>query len=369
MPPLTHYDHKDTIKYVPKHHKTKGLTPTQIDVFKALEKRYVHEGRTIDPSFIEGTNLLMELATINFDCLLEIDEPICPSFILEFYASVTLSTDEYGRMSINFRASSHQYSFTLEEFAQILGVPNHGTCIYSEKHSLSTLDTLIDRIHPYDTPLVSKDELRDHLFIRTTNTRRIRTRNEVNKDPYGMELNELKPQFKKWEELLRANVISTIGNRDHINVCLCYMLYSLSVRQPFNLAYYMAKRMADIPVQGTTTMPYGMLLTRLFRFISLIPATPTGLRLDYSLIPHTFVPLSDRRVYKAQGKRPHPPTSSSSSSMSEDETLPNSRLPPLEYLSQLPDIPNESAEFKQTKGMFKNIGRFLGKLKKKIDHQ
>ena len=55
--------------------------------------------------------------------------------------------------------------------------------------------------------------------------------------------------------------------------------------------------------------------------------------------------------------------------MSEDENLPNSRLPPLEYISQLSEIPNESAEFKQTKGMFKNMGRFLGKLKKKIDRQ
>lgn len=58
MPPLTHYNHKDTIMYLPKHHKTKGLTQTLIDVFKALEKRYVHEGRTIDSSFLEGTNLL-----------------------------------------------------------------------------------------------------------------------------------------------------------------------------------------------------------------------------------------------------------------------------------------------------------------------
>ena len=107
MPPLTHYDHKDTITYLPKHHKTKGLTQNQVNVFKALEKRYVHEGRTIDPSFLEGTNLYTEFATTNFECLLEINEPVCPSFILEFYASVTLSTDDYGRMSINFRASSH----------------------------------------------------------------------------------------------------------------------------------------------------------------------------------------------------------------------------------------------------------------------
>jgi hypothetical protein len=114
------------------------------------------------------------------------------------------------------------------------------------------------------------------------------------------------PKFKKWEELLRANVISTIGNRDHINVCLCYMLYSFFIRQPFNLAYFMTKRMADIPVQGTTAKPYGMLLIRLFGFISPITSTPRGLHLDYSIIPHTFVPLSDRRVYKSQGK--HFPT-------------------------------------------------------------
>ena len=43
MPPVTHYDHKDTIKYLPKHYKTKGLTENQINIFKALEKRYVHE--------------------------------------------------------------------------------------------------------------------------------------------------------------------------------------------------------------------------------------------------------------------------------------------------------------------------------------
>ena len=209
-------------------------------------------------------------------------------------------------MSINFSASGHHFSFTLDEFAQILGVPNHGTCLYSDKHSFATLDHLEDRIYPYNTPLVSKDVLRNHLFVRTTTTRRTRTGNEVQKDPYGMELNELMPQFKKWEEILRANVISTIGNRDHINLCLSYMMFSLSTRQPFNLAYYMAKRMADIPVQGTTAMPYGMLLTRLYRYISPIPPTPNGLRLEYSLIPHTVAPLSDKRTYLAQGKRPHP---------------------------------------------------------------
>ena len=107
MPPATYYDQKDTLNYLPKHHKTKGLSTEQVKIFKALEKRYVHEGRTIDPSFLEGTNIRQQLAAINFDCLLDIDEPIVPRFVLEFYASVVLSSNNYGLMSIHFKVNQH----------------------------------------------------------------------------------------------------------------------------------------------------------------------------------------------------------------------------------------------------------------------
>ena len=111
-----------------------------------------------------------------------------------------------------------------------------------------------------------------------------------------------------------------------------------------------------------------MLLTRLFRAISPIPPNDKGIRLDYSLVPHIFVPLSGKRVSKTKGKRLRSPSpSSSSSSMSDDDGLHNSRLAPLDYLQELPSIKNESEEFKQTKGMWKCIGRYLGKLKKKMD--
>ena len=109
-----------------------------------------------------------------------------------------------------------------------------------------------------------------------------------------MELNELFPSFKKREKILRENVISVVGNRDRPNDCLCYMLYCLSIRQPFNLAYYDIKRMANVPNLVNMVLPYGMLLTRLFRHVS---------------------PLDVQRVHRfiAEGKRPHPPTNSSSS--------------------------------------------------------
>ena len=77
-------DHKATLKYLPLHHRTKGLTKTQVETFKALENWYGHEGRTIDPSSLEETTIRQNFAAINFDSLLDIDEPICPRFVLEF---------------------------------------------------------------------------------------------------------------------------------------------------------------------------------------------------------------------------------------------------------------------------------------------
>ena len=87
--------------------------------------------------------------------------------------------------------------------------------------------------------------------------------------------------------------------------------------------------------------------------------------LDYSRVPHIFVPLSDKRVFKVKGKRTCSP--SPSSDISDDDKLPNSKLPPLDYLQELPIISNASEEFKQTKGIFKCFGRYIGKMKKNLD--
>ena len=80
-----------------------------------------------------------------------------------------------------------------------------------DKWPLTSID-YIDRNPTYANPLVSKEVIRELLFVRTSDTMKNRSGKEVNKDPFGMELNELKPQFRKWKEVLRANVISSIGN-------------------------------------------------------------------------------------------------------------------------------------------------------------
>nr|GEY52443.1 hypothetical protein [Tanacetum cinerariifolium] len=133
-------------------------------------------------------------------------------------------------------------------------------------------------------------------------------------DPFQMELSEMKLDFMKWETILSENVISLTGNKDHLNGCLIYMLYCLATQKPFNLIYYMAKRMAGVTKNDMIVLPYGMLLTRLYRHVSTI-----------------------------QLKRPHPPTSSSSSSsqsqshdQEEFDLVANLELEPIEYCDQPP---------------------------------
>ncbi|GJW19821.1 hypothetical protein Tco_0027257 [Tanacetum coccineum] len=59
--------------------------------FQILESRYVHEGRTIDPSFYNdfSDDLVAKFTTIGFDCLLSLDEQICPSHVGSKVATVT----------------------------------------------------------------------------------------------------------------------------------------------------------------------------------------------------------------------------------------------------------------------------------------
>ncbi|GKB95685.1 hypothetical protein Tco_0981822 [Tanacetum coccineum] len=163
-----------------------------------------------------------------------------------------------------------------------------------------------------------------------------------------MVLSEMKLDFKKWETILSENVISLSGNKDHPNVCLIYMLYCLANQKPFNLAYYIANRMESVIKSELMVLPYGMLLTRLYRH-------------------------ERAKRIMIDGKRPHPQTSLGSSSspsptqtQGEVDLVDNFTLDPVVYCDKLPPITGRaSEEFKQTKGMFKYFGHFLSNLGKK----
>ncbi|GJY29869.1 hypothetical protein Tco_0405636 [Tanacetum coccineum] len=110
-----------------------------------------------------------------------------------------------------------------------------GTCVFTDKWSLDELAYGVPRDGPYQTNPPSPDDIISY----------------IRNDREG--LNTRTRHRQKID--------------DYVPACLCYMLYCISRSEKFNLAYYMAKRMEWVIKQARLILPYGMLLTCLFKFI------------------------------------------------------------------------------------------------------
>ncbi|GJT10870.1 hypothetical protein Tco_0857912 [Tanacetum coccineum] len=73
--------------------------------------------------------------------------------------------------------------------------------------------------------------------------------------------------MKQWEELIRENVFGLGGHRDRLPACLAHMLYCVVAEEQYNLAYFFVKRIECAKATPTANLPYGMFLTRLYRYV------------------------------------------------------------------------------------------------------
>ncbi|GKB60389.1 hypothetical protein Tco_0916575 [Tanacetum coccineum] len=96
MPKATTTDISLTKSYIPKVSKIPGISPTIAQFYKPIENRNIHEGRVVDQAYYKSNNIERLFTNIRFNCLFQINEPIVPRFILDFYSQVTVQTDEYG---------------------------------------------------------------------------------------------------------------------------------------------------------------------------------------------------------------------------------------------------------------------------------
>nr|GEY86681.1 hypothetical protein [Tanacetum cinerariifolium] len=209
-----------------------------------MKERYTNKGRTIDSTFLDDQpNLRPILVAIRFDSLLDINEKICPIFVLQFYKSVRLICKLNGTIAISFIINNFEITLTLEEFARIFKIPCQGVCVFTHDWPISSLQLVVDpHLDIYSPPHEDPFLIRDALFyVRTQpKSRKIKGVDTI-LDPFQMIVSELKIEFKKREVVLSENAVSLIKYKDHPNAFLCYMLYFLSIGKPFNLAYYIAK--------------------------------------------------------------------------------------------------------------------------------
>ncbi|GKB95745.1 hypothetical protein Tco_0981882 [Tanacetum coccineum] len=140
-----HLDHQDTAHYIPMYHRIGGFTGHEREVYKSLISRLIHEGRTIDSTFLDDQpNLCPTFAAIGFDCLLDINEKSYPIFVLQFYKCVRLNRKQNGTISIAFVINNFEITLTLEDFARILKIPCQGVCVYTPDWPISSLQYVGD---------------------------------------------------------------------------------------------------------------------------------------------------------------------------------------------------------------------------------
>ncbi|GJW60814.1 hypothetical protein Tco_0110149 [Tanacetum coccineum] len=195
--------------------------------------------------------------------------------------------------------------------------------------------------------------------------------------PNQIETNELLEHLKLCELVIRENVYSAIGNRDHVQAIIALMLYFLESERSFNLAYFIIMRMYYFRDRSDKVLPYGMILTRLFK------------NLQANLENHLFyeryilVPRKMSSLKAKQPKRPPPKrirsvgkskhtqlttSSSSDSPLSDNKDLPSTKLSPRSYSKALPFHENMYVNQREIGGMFKNLAwalhKFANMLKK-----
>nr|GEY00602.1 hypothetical protein [Tanacetum cinerariifolium] len=254
------------------------------DIYRTLESRYVHKRRTIDPSFYNDLNddSVAKFTTIGFNCLLSLDEQICPR------RTVHEKIDKKGKI--------------------------------------------------------------------------------IHKLPKQIETNELFDHLRPYELVIRENDYFAIGNRDHTQAMIDLMLYCLENRQPFNLAYFIIRRMYFFRYRRDKFIPYGMILTRLFK--NLKANIAQGLFDErHKLITRKMSSLKAKQPKKPPPKRTRNVGKSKrtqliTSSLTESPPLnngdlPSTKLSPISYHKAIKDDPKMSKEQRKKSGMFKNLGRAL----------
>nr|GEU57962.1 hypothetical protein [Tanacetum cinerariifolium] len=159
--------------------------------------------------------------------------------------------------------------------------------MFSSDWTISSLPNCIDSnldiyLPPVEVPLV----IRDAVFYE----RDLGKTRKVKRKTFQMVLSELKLDFKKWETILSENIISLTGNKDRLNACLSYMLYCLTIQKPFNLAYYITKRIESVTKSDGIALPYGILLTRLYEHVC--TTHPYAISDLYHLVDHVMILLT-----------------------------------------------------------------------------
>ncbi|GJT47455.1 hypothetical protein Tco_0956170 [Tanacetum coccineum] len=164
---------------------------------------------------------------VKFECLLEINEQVCPRFILEFYSQYRLSYSDEGQMFVEFVIQNQLFSYSLENFAQILDVPCQRACVFTDRWRLDKLAYGIPSDGPYQTnPPSIEDIILTIGTDREGQVHRIRHEEEIDVHDYQILTREIIPTLKPLEEIIQKKVfcLGVIGIMFPCVFVICFIV-------------------------------------------------------------------------------------------------------------------------------------------------
>ncbi|GJY02543.1 hypothetical protein Tco_0360695 [Tanacetum coccineum] len=214
------------------------------------------------------SHIRSKFESIDFDCLLNLNEQIVPCFVLKFYSQLTFDYNFTGHFVVNFVMQSKSFSLTLEEFGQILKIPFNGHASHTDMWSLNYLSISVSSKGCYKTTLPSPSVVKSFIQIpRQGQVTHTKNKKSIVVDKNEILTREIEPYMKPWVYIILENAICLGGHNDHVSACLCHMLYCIETSTRYNLAFFILKRMEKTQSQPKELLPYGMLLTRLFKHV------------------------------------------------------------------------------------------------------
>ncbi|GJX62500.1 hypothetical protein Tco_0295400 [Tanacetum coccineum] len=244
------------------------------------------------------SHIRAKFESIDFDCLLNINEQIVPRFVLEFYSQLTFDYNSTGHFVVNFVIQSKSFSLTLEEFGQILKIPFKGQVSHTDMWSLDYLSISVPSKGRYKTTPPSPSVVKSFIQIpRQGQVTRTKNKKTIVVDKNKILTREIQPHMKPWVDIIRENAICLGGHKDHVSACLCHMLYCIETSTRYNLAFFILKRMEKTRSKPKELLPYGMLLTRLFKHVvSVFPELAIDHYILHDRVMHPLAPHYERKT-------------------------------------------------------------------------
>ncbi|GJT66352.1 hypothetical protein Tco_1017832 [Tanacetum coccineum] len=238
MPRAIIGDTSRTKSYIPKVSEIPGFSPVLAQFYKPIKNCCIYEGRVVDQLYYKSNGIERMFTNVRFNCLFEINEPIIPRFILDFYSQVKVQTDEYGYLLISFMIQHEFITLSLIQFDQILRIPYNGQAVFTNEWDLASLAYSQNNEGPYHTDLPSPDDILRFLQLERVELNRTIKSQNVILTPNQILTKELRQDMKHWEELICENVFGLGGHQDHLPASLAHMLYCIIAKEQYNLAYF-----------------------------------------------------------------------------------------------------------------------------------